>query len=232
MSSRQLNRRLARSAVHATSHVSGSSRFLCVFGTCQQQRHPGRALALVCVLLAAVAGACGGTAALSAPSTSTTTPAATTSPPTTSPPTTTQPTISTTTSPTVATVLKAYRAGWAAFEKASATSNAFDPSLPATMADPLLQQVRQNLVGDQAAGVVARGGIKLHPRVLAVTGATAVVIDCSVSSSELVYATTGKPVPPVTPPEHDGDRATLVLSGSTWKVSAESITEGECPSGY
>ena len=56
-------------------------------------------------------------------------------------------------------------------------------------------------------------------------------VDCAHSSAELIYATSGKPVPPVTPPENDGVRATLVLSGSTWKVSKQTVTEGTCAPG-
>jgi hypothetical protein len=35
----------------------------------------------------------------------------------------------------------------------------------------------------------------------------------------------------VTPSENDGVRSILVLSGSTWKVSQQSVTEGQCPAG-
>ena len=125
-------------------------------------------------------------------------------------------------------VLSAYRAGWLAFEQASATSNAFDPQLADSMADPLLQQVRANLAGDKENGVVARGSFTLHPTVVALTATTAQVSDCAYSTSELVYAKTGQPVPPVTPPENDGVKATLVLLGSVWKVAQQTVTDGLC----
>ncbi|MGH3266396.1 MAG: hypothetical protein ACRDNS_30885, partial [Trebonia sp.] len=134
-------------------------------------RWPSAAVAVV--LLAVVLAACGNNAKPEAqPSTTTTTSTSTTVAAT-----------STTASPSAA-VLSAYRAGWAAFEHASATSNAFDPQLPATMVDPLLQQVRRNLVGDQGAGIVARGTFTLHPRLKSITGSTAVVVDCAYSTSE------------------------------------------------
>ena len=129
-------------------------------------------------------------------------------------------------------MLAAYRAGWAAFEQASTTSDAFDSALPATMVDPLLQQVRENLVGDKDDGVIASGSIELHPKIESITGRTAVVLDCLFSRSVLVYAKSRKPVPPVTQPESDGDRATLALIGSVWKVSQQTVTEGKCPPGY
>lgn len=137
----------------------------------------------------------------------------------------------TTANPQAAAVLAAYRAEWSAFEHAAATANAYDPELPATMVDPLLQQVRRNLLGDQHAGDVGRGTFTLHPRVTAVTASTATVVDCAFSTAQIVSAQTGKPVPPVTPPEFDGVRATLVLTGSTWKVADQSVTDGSCPPG-
>jgi hypothetical protein len=138
----------------------------------------------------------------------------------------------TTTTPQEAVVLAAYRAAWTAFEHAGVTANAFDPLLPETMIDPVLQQVRRNLVGDKAHGAVARGTFTLHPHILAMTATAATVVDCAYSTSMLVYATTGNQVPPVTPPEYDGIKATLALVGSDWKVSQQAVTEGHCSPGY
>lgn len=138
----------------------------------------------------------------------------------------------TTTTPQEGAVLAAYRAGWAAFEHAGQTSNIFDTMLPATMVDPMLQQVRRNLAGDQVNGIVARGTYVLNPHVESITATAAVVVDCVYSTAILVYAKTGQPVPPITKPEYDGVKATLVLVGSTWKVSQQSLTEGHCAPGY
>ena len=140
-------------------------------------------------------------------------------------------TTTTTLAPTSAAVLSAYRAGWAAFEHALTTANPSDPELAATMVDPQLQGVKANLFADKRAGMVARGTFTLHPKITALSATTATVLDCAYSTAELIYATTGKPVPPVTPPENDGVRATLVLSGSTWKVSKQTVTDGTCAPG-
>jgi hypothetical protein len=140
-------------------------------------------------------------------------------------------TTSTSASPVAAAVLVAYRAEWAAFDQALSTANAFDPSLPATMVDPALQLVQRNLVGDKADGIVGRGTVTVHPRVSQLTATSATVVDCAHSTSELVYASTGKPVPPVTPPENDGVTSTLVLTGGNWKVSEQTVTEGKCAPG-
>lgn len=125
-------------------------------------------------------------------------------------------------------VLDAYRAGWAAFEQAGTTADALDPALAATMVNPVLQQVRANLLGDKAYGFVARGTFTLHPKVTALASTTATVVDCAYSTSELVYANSGKPVPPVTPPENDGVTTTLTLTGGVWKVSQQTVTDGSC----
>jgi len=145
--------------------------------------------------------------------------------------TTSIPATSTTLAPTSAAVLSAYRAGWAAFEHALTTANPSDPELAATMVDPQLLSVKANLFADKRAGMVARGTFTLHPKITALSATTATVVDCAYSRAELLYATTGKPVPPVTPPENDGVRATLVLSGSTWKVYKQTVTEGTCAPG-
>jgi hypothetical protein len=130
-----------------------------------------------------------------------------------------------------AEVLDAYRAGWAAFEHALANASASDPALTATMVAPMLQEVRRNLVGDQVNGIVGRGTVQLDPHVTEITATSAIVSDCIYSKSELVYSSSGKPVPPVTPPEHDRVHATLTLVGSLWKVSSQTVTEGTCDSG-
>jgi hypothetical protein len=138
---------------------------------------------------------------------------------------------STTTETTTSAVLAAYRAGWAAFEHALADANPEDPELPAIMVDPQLQQVKGNLLADQQQGMVGRGTTTLHPKVTALSATSATVVDCAYSTAELVYKATGKPVPPITPPENDGVTSTLVLSGGTWKVSKQIVTDGKCTPG-
>ncbi len=155
------------------------------------------------------------------------------------PPTTTsvRPTVTSVSAPTTTTdpvgtaVLQAYRAGWAAFEHALTDANPEDPALMATMVAPQLTGVRANLLADQQQGMVGRGTFTLHPKIASLTATTATVVDCAYSTSVLVYAKTGKPVPPITPPENDGVQATLVLTGGTWKVSKQTVTDGKCAPG-
>ena len=141
---------------------------------------------------------------------------------------------STTTSRSQATaVLAAYRASQIAFDQAIQQADPTLAALARTMTGAELNSVRRSLVSDQASGIVGRGSVQVHPKLVSISGGRAVVHDCAFSSLELVYKSTGKPVPPVTPAEHDGVAATLIqTSPGTWKVSTEHVTEGSCPAGY
>ena len=99
------------------------------------------------------------------------------------------------------------------------------------MVNPQLESVKANLLADQRQGIVGRGTVTLHPKVVAISGSTATVVDCVYSTSELVYEATGKPVPPATAPENDGVRATLDLTGGAWKLAKQTVTEGSCAPG-
>jgi hypothetical protein len=128
-------------------------------------------------------------------------------------------------------VLAAYRAASKAFQEALTTANPQDPALAATMVGAQLQGVKANLLADQRQGIVGRGTVTLHPKLVELSGSTAVVVDCAYSTSVLVYEATGKPVPPVTPPENDGIRATLVRTAGSWKLAKQTVTEGKCAPG-
>ena len=139
---------------------------------------------------------------------------------------------STTTTPSsMSAVLTAYRAEWAAFEQALADANPEDPRLAATMVNPQLQSVKGNILADQRQGMVGQGTFTLHPKVTAMSTTSATVVDCAYSTAELVYKATGKPAPPVTPPENDGVTSTLILTGGSWKVSKQTVTDGKCAPG-
>lgn len=139
----------------------------------------------------------------------------------------------TTLSPAAAAVLSAYRASQVAFDQAVGRADPTWPELAQTMTGAELESVRRSLVADQANGVVGRGSVQVFPKIVSIAAGRAVVHDCVYSTSELVYAKTGQPVPPVTPPEHDGVTATLqMVVPGTWKVADEQVTQGHCPSGY
>lgn len=186
----------------------------------QVGRRGTRAAALVGIAsLSLLVYACGGSNS-AAPATTRAKPTTTTNAPAT-----------TTSDPAATAVLQAYRAASSAFVQALATANPDDPALAATMVDPELVSIRANLVGDQQRGIIGRGAVTLHPMVVSMSATTATVVDCVYSASELVYQATGKPVPPVTPPGNDGVSATLVLTGGTWKLSKQTVTEGKCAPG-
>ena len=147
------------------------------------------------------------------------------------PSSTSAPDSSTTTDPASSAVLSAYRAGWAAFEHALADANPEDAELAATMVPPQLTGVRANLTADRQQGMVGRGSFALHPKVVSLSATTARVVDCAYSTSVLVYAKTGKPVPPLTPPENDGVNSELILTGGAWKVYKQIVTDGKCAPG-
>jgi hypothetical protein len=183
-------------------------------------RRGTRAAALVGIAsLSLLVSACGGSNGAVPP----TTPA--------KPTTTTGAPPTTTTDPTTTAVLQAYRASWSAFENALADADPSAPELTATMVDPQLEGVKANLLADQRQGIVGRGTFELHPKITSLTATTATIVDCAYSTSVLVYASTGKPVPPITPPENDGVQSSLVLTGSTWKVAKQNVTDGSCAPG-
>lgn len=140
---------------------------------------------------------------------------------------------SSTTSSQAAAVLDAYRASQTAFDQAIEQAAPTLPALAQTMTGSELQSVRRALVTDQVDGIVGQGSVQLHPKLISQRGDEAVVHDCLFSTLELVYSSTGKPVPPVTPPEHDGvDATVLKVSSGVWKVATEAVTDGSCPAGY
>lgn len=146
--------------------------------------------------------------------------------------TTTRLPATTTNDPTTAAVVAAYRASWSAFEHAAADANPEDPKLAATMVDPQLTGVKANLLADQQQGIVGRGTFTLHPKITALSATSATVVDCAYSTAVLVYAKTGKQVPPISQPENDGVTSTLVLTSGTWKVAKQTVTDGKCAPGY
>lgn len=139
----------------------------------------------------------------------------------------------TTASSQTTAVLAAYRAGWYVFEQAVDHADPTLPALAQTMTGAQLASVRRILVADKTDGIVGRGTVALHPKVVYVHGKQALVLDCAFDSSELVYAATGKPVPPVTPPEKVAVRSHLSeVSPGMWKVADQHTTGGTCPPGY
>lgn len=142
-------------------------------------------------------------------------------------------TTTTTTDPQAAAVLAAYRAEQAAFTAAVDRADPTSPGLADTMTGAQLQSVKRSLVADQINGIVGRGSVQLHPKLASINGNQAVVLDCAFDSSELVYAATGKPVPPVSPPGPVAIHSELLqIQPGVWKVAEQDTKDGPCPSDY
>lgn len=140
---------------------------------------------------------------------------------------------SSTTSAETASVLAAYRASQEAFQQAVDNADPNFPALAQTMTGDQLDSVRRTLTSDKLNGIVGRGTVQLNPKVSYVHGDQALVLDCAFDSSELVYVATGKPVPPVTPPEHVAIRSQLnQVNPGVWKVAEQHTSGGTCPPGY
>ena len=143
-----------------------------------------------------------------------------------------------TTTTTLNAEAQAVLTGWRAAQQAFVAGEedpqgAFSPTLAATMVDPELTQVRRQLAGDEHAGDIGRGSVELGRPVVSITGAsTATVTSCIYSALQLFVASTGQPVPPATPPEHDLVRSSMVESatesGGIWKESSAEVEEGKC----
>ena len=147
---------------------------------------------------------------------------------------TSNPSHSTTTNPQASAVLAAYRAEQAAFEAALQHADPTFPALAQTMTGNQLDvrttgtrrgsDKRDRRTGD--CPVESQG--RVHSRQLRRSVST-VAFD----SIELVYSATGKPVPPVTPPQQVGVKANLTRSPTgVWKVADQNVTDGCCPAEY
>ena len=127
-----------------------------------------------------------------------------------------------------AAIIAAYKAQIAALVQAwtDTSPGAWTlPALPATMANPLLQEVATQLESNELQGIVVRGTLMPQdPKVVSITGTTAVVSDCVWDTTVQYYKATNQPVPNQaggTQPGGDAYSATLVLVSGKWMVSDE-----------
>jgi len=127
-----------------------------------------------------------------------------------------------------AAILAAYKAQIAALVQAwtDTSPGAWTlPALPATMANPLLQEVATQLESNELQGIIVRGTLTPQdPEVESITGTTAVVSDCVWDTTVQYYRATNQPVPNQaggTQPGGDAYSATLVLVSGKWMVSDE-----------
>ena len=106
------------------------------------------------------------------------------------------------------------------------------PALPATMANPLLQNTEDQLLQFEEQGIVVRGTLTPEdPRVVSDTGTSATVSDCVWDTTVEYEKATNQAVPNQaggTQPGGDGYSATLVLVSGKWLVSDETAEVKTC----
>jgi hypothetical protein len=120
---------------------------------------------------------------------------------------------------TQSAILADYRAYWKDFETAGWTADWDSPRLAAHATGQLLGQSRLTLLSMQKHGLVARGNVRVDPRLLSHNGAQATVYDCNDTSRYLAYdAKTGQPKGTSSGKPH-GMTVQLVLVDGTWKAA-------------
>jgi hypothetical protein len=126
-----------------------------------------------------------------------------------------------------AAALAAYRASWADVVAVGKTADWQSPRLAAHTTGQALQKLRTYYRNLKTFGLIALGTVKLHPKVVAVRGRTAIIEDCVDVSRFLVHdAKTREPQEKPDPRPDDGV-ATLTLTADGWKVS-KTVGRGKC----
>ena len=128
--------------------------------------------------------------------------------------------------------IAAYRGMWAAYENASATANADEPSLSTYATGDALSVLQNGLRQMRADDQVARGTIVLHPTVVAVAPADAPteisLTDCADTTASVLYHRDGGPVND-TPGGWRRVTATVTATAGTWKVASFGVRAvGSC----
>jgi hypothetical protein len=172
------------------------------------KRHPGASGLWLGVVLALSAGAAAGCRSSPAPEEVDPTPSASTR------------MVSSGASGPEAAILADYRAYWKDFETAGRTAAWNSPQLAEHATGPLLAQSRLTLRSMRQRGLVARGSVKVDPRLLSSDATRATVYDCNDTSRYLAYdARTGQPKGTSSGRPH-GMTVQLMLEGGTWKAAS------------
>ena len=127
-----------------------------------------------------------------------------------------------------AAVLAAYRAYWDDVVAAGRTADWRSPRLDDHATGEALAQTRATLRALARRGLVAKGTVSLRPKVLRLSGTTAVVYDCNSTSGFLAYdARTGQ-LRDRPSGQRNGKTVTLIREGGTWKVTKAETERGRC----
>jgi hypothetical protein len=139
-------------------------------------------------------------------------------------PTTSRRTITTTVEQVV---LDGYRAAWGAYNAATAAANPDEPGLPARMTAEQVQVVRTYVIGLKAQGLVSKGELELHPRVVDLTATSATVLDCYRDTTKNYDAATGE-LKDTSGAKTFSARVTMALEGDTWKMAKVVTDDAAC----
>jgi hypothetical protein len=182
----------------------------------------GRSAILLAVLAVLALAACSGDSGAD----ETASPATTTSATTTS----AMPTTSTaaTADARAAAVLADYRAFWDDMIAVGATANWRSPRIDDHATGQAVLDAQATYRSLNRRGLVARGTVKVRPKVLSIKGNKATVYDCNSTSNYLAYdAATGE-LRDKSSGRSNGMTVTLVRTNGVWKV-AKAVTEvGKC----
>jgi len=154
---------------------------------------------------------------------------------------TSSPTPSVTASPTPdvsdAAVIAAYDAYWSAVNQADAASSGTGawntPALSVTMVNPLLQQWQNELMQEEAQGIMVTGTFTAeHPVVASNTGTTATVSDCVWDTTVEYYKASNGSTSEVVPnqpggtqPGGDSVQVAFTLVSEKWLASSDPTVE-------
>jgi hypothetical protein len=144
----------------------------------------------------------------------------------------------TSTNPTTTTlsadeqVLQAYRAAWAAVEKALDPPNPQHPELLATHTGSALRLVQTQATDLQSQGAVARGAVEVHPKLLSRSDTEATIEDCIVDRGHVFDPATGQRLDLNAPDVYiNHGKSHMIFEEGQWKrESSEQLSDTCTPS--
>ncbi|MGW9205681.1 hypothetical protein ACWGR4_01655 [Embleya sp. NPDC055664] len=118
----------------------------------------------------------------------------------------------------------AYRGMWDAVVRAKATSDAQSPELRRFASGQALQYFVLTTQDDREHGLVAKGDVKISPRVISTSPTRVSITDCVDASAWLRHRVVDGQLKDDTPGGHHKGEASVVLTDGRWLV--EQLTLG------
>lgn len=148
-------------------------------------------------------------------------------------PTATRMSAGSTLDPSAQAALASYQASWNAVDQAGSTANYRLPALAEYFHGQAYLLVSQNIFLYQKNGMVSRGAVVLHPRIVsedfAAKPPTVTIADCVDDRHDLVYySATGKPIDDE-PGGFRADSTVMTDLNGAWKATSLNVgAEGTC----